>query len=451
MISHFAPAFALQLLNSLLLGLALSVLVSALLRSPVWRRATARFAVLYSALLAIAATFFFHLPSSGSANSMAAYLPTITVPAGWAVYLLYAWFALATIGILKIGVGLARLQVLRRRCLPLDLPEITAVENRQLSRRDALVCVSREVRVPTAVGFIRPMVIIPAWALEELSREELKTAVLHELAHIERWDDWTNLSQKVIRALLFFHPAVWWIDARLAIEREMSCDDTVLAKTTSPERYAQCLVSLAEKSFLRRQMALAQAAVGRVKHTALRIARILDGQPRETSSAWKPALAALTVFSALGFAGLAHVPQLISFQAPSRTPAPVSIAEAAPYPLPAVVPASLHESATRVSAAHKSRIVPSPAAVRTATSTPRTSPREQIAARPAPRPLHIPSVINAAGKGPASPEYPPQYMYVVFQTRDYDAAGTLRITTSVWKVRLTTTVSAEIAPAPQST
>ena len=123
---------------------------------------------------------------------------------------------------------------------------------------------------------MKPLVVIPSWAMRELSAAELNTILLHELAHLRRWDDWTNLAQKVLGALLFFHPAVWWIEKKLALEREMACDDLVLAQDCESRAYAECLVSLAEKSLLRRGFALAQAAVGRMRHMSFRVAQILD-------------------------------------------------------------------------------------------------------------------------------------------------------------------------------
>ena len=71
--------------------------------------------------------------------------------------------------------------------------------------------------------------------------------LLHENAHLRRWDQWTNLAQKIVTALFFFHPAVWWIENRLTLEREMACDDIVLAQTASPRDYASFLISFAEK------------------------------------------------------------------------------------------------------------------------------------------------------------------------------------------------------------
>ena len=84
-------------------------------------------------------------------------------------------------------------------------------------------------------------------------------------AHSGNSTDWTNLAQKLVRTVFFFHPAVWWIERRLSLEREMACDEAVLAETENPRAYAECLVSLAEKSFVRRGLALAQAVVGRAR------------------------------------------------------------------------------------------------------------------------------------------------------------------------------------------
>ncbi len=120
-----------------------------------------------------------------------------------------------------------------------------------------------------------PSLPFPAWALQEIPADELQAICLHELAHLRRWDDWTNLAQKILKAIFFFHPAVWFIENRLSLEREMACDDAVLAANFSPRVYAESLLGLAEKSFLRRGIELAQAAVGQVWQLKLRIVEIL--------------------------------------------------------------------------------------------------------------------------------------------------------------------------------
>ncbi|PYY08222.1 MAG: hypothetical protein DMG61_24105, partial [Acidobacteria bacterium] len=139
------------------------------------------------------------------------------------------------------------------------------------SKRPVAVCVSVRLRVPTAIGFFQPRVVLPSWIMQELSVTELNTILLHELAHLKRWDDWTNLIQKILGALFFFHPAVWWIEKKLSLEREIACDDIVLEQMVSPRTYAECLISLAEKSFLRRGLLLAQAAVAGVRQFSIRV------------------------------------------------------------------------------------------------------------------------------------------------------------------------------------
>jgi hypothetical protein len=202
--------------------------------------------------------------------------------------------------------------------VPVDIATLDPLLRKTLeefdSSRRPTLCVSDQLRVPTAIGFTKPQVVIPAWAMKELSLPELNTILLHELAHLRRWDDWTNLVQKIVGALLFFHPAVWWVDSKLALEREMACDDLVLARTASPRVYAECLVSLAEKSFLRRGVALAQAAVNRVRHVSLRVAQILDEKRPGATRIWSPAPVLLTGISVACLIGFSGAPKLVSFE-----------------------------------------------------------------------------------------------------------------------------------------
>ena len=179
------------------------------------------------------------------------------------------------------------------------------------------MCTSERVRTPAAIGFFKPAIIFPPWTLQELSPAELNAVLLHELAHLRRWDDWTNLAQEILRALFFFHPAFWWIGRGLALEREMACDDFVLASNSNPRAYAQCLVSVAEKSFLRRGLALAQAVAGRMQQTTQRVMRILDGDRPAATRIYKPALGLVAAFSAVCLIALPYAPKLVSFDASS--------------------------------------------------------------------------------------------------------------------------------------
>src|SRR5208283_3690698 len=133
-------------------------------------------------------------------------------------------------------------------------------------------------------------------------------------AHLRHWDDWTNLVQKCVRALFFFHPAVWWIENRLSVEREMACDDVVVAQTANPAGYASCLVSLLERSLAGRGWAMAQAIVHRARETSMRLARILDPKRTVATRISKPALGLVGAFTVLCLAMLPNTPQVISFE-----------------------------------------------------------------------------------------------------------------------------------------
>lgn len=437
--------------TSLVEGLPLAAAAWLVLRVTGTRNAGVRFAVWFSALLVIAGLFAVRGSAAAAAPSR---LPEIIVPSRWAQYLLYGWSWFALLGLARVAAGLWRLRQLRRSAIPLDPATMSPAAQSNLralnSARRASICVSDDVRVPTAIGFVRPAVLLPAWTLKALSPDELDIVLLHEFAHLRRWDDWTNLAQKIIRALLFFHPAVWWIDNRLSLEREMSCDDLVLAHSNSPHRYARCLVTLAEQSFLRRPVALAQAAVARMKHTAERISKILDGAERPLIPAWKPAVGAFAIFVLMSTVALEHTPQLVGFEDAAR---PASIAQAQHQDSSAVASVAPAERSHEIGAVkgtarphvqaipasyRRKKSVHEPLSVLASAASPvrPSGPQRQAAEGLAGGDLS-PQVINARANADASPEV----MLVVFETQEYDADGGITVKTYVWRIRV-------LKPAP---
>jgi hypothetical protein len=162
---------------------------------------------------------------------------------------------------------------------------------------------------------VKPAILIPHSLMCELSPGELNQVVLHELAHFRRWDDWTNLIQQALTALLFFHPAVWWIEKKLGLEREMACDDAVLAETASPRAYAECLARLAEKSFVTRGIALAQSVLGKVRQTSARVARILDvNRPAPAAYTSRLAVSLVAVLAMACAVVYSRSPKLVGFE-----------------------------------------------------------------------------------------------------------------------------------------
>jgi len=438
-------------------GILVAAAAWAFLRVAGTRNSGLRFAVWFSALLAIVAVFGFR-----NSSAVTAYrgLPEILIPSTWAMYLFAGWAVLAAIALARVGVGLWRLQRIHRDSLPIDTGLLKAVAESAPQpwalTRGASIRISDHVRVPTAIGFFRPAVLLPKWALEELSPKELGAVLLHEFAHLRRWDDWTNLAQKVIRALLFFHPAVWWVDGRLSIEREMSCDDRVLAESNNPRSYAECLVTVAERGYLRRPVALAQAAVSRMKHTAKRISKILDGRQRSVTSIWKPALGALTFFMVLGATVVEHTPQLVGFANPAQSRQSARSSDMPSESAGLIVPVVARVDqgfVTRASrrmvrhaiqkkslAANDSRMVAEASwPVRRQHAQFRGRRDVELSPDVAQRNAHV---LNASQnqKGPA-------FMVVVFQTQGYDNSGNLVVRTYVWRIP----VPAQTAADPRST
>ena len=102
------------------------------------------------------------------------------------------------------------------------------------------------VDVPTVIGWLRPVVLVPASALAGLSPSQLEAILAHELAHIRRHDYLVNLLQTLVETLLFYHPAVWWLSRRIRIEREHCCDDLAVSLCGDPVSYARALAELEE-------------------------------------------------------------------------------------------------------------------------------------------------------------------------------------------------------------
>jgi beta-lactamase regulating signal transducer with metallopeptidase domain len=305
-------------MNSLIPGLLLAALALAFTRSLGGRSSPIRFSVWLVALVAVAIlpwVGFFGASSyaPGPTHSTVAF----TLPQRIATYVIAFWIAGVVLGLTHLSLGLYRLTRLRTTCRPVALDALDpmlrgALADAQSQRRITL-CFSDSIRVPAALGYFRPVVVFPSWALAELPPQELGAILLHELAHLRRYDDWTNLAQKLVKAVFFFHPAVWFIESRLTLEREMACDEAVLAANFGAREYAESLVNLAEKSFLHRGIALAQAAVGRVRQLKMRLSEILGAGRQGSAPRRKTALAALSVAAIMATIGISRVPLLVGF------------------------------------------------------------------------------------------------------------------------------------------
>jgi beta-lactamase regulating signal transducer with metallopeptidase domain len=161
--------------------------------------------------------------------------------------------------------------------------------------------VSSLVEVPTVVGWLRPVILIPVGALVGLPLEHVEALLAHELAHIWRRDYLVNLLQSVAEAVLFYHPAVWWVSNQIRAERELCCDDLAVAASGDVLTYARALAELESFRPAHRSAALA-ASGGSLTN---RIGRLL-GQPQRASHTL-PGAGAAWALSILLLAGISAV------------------------------------------------------------------------------------------------------------------------------------------------
>ncbi|UCE24225.1 MAG: M56 family metallopeptidase [Candidatus Zixiibacteriota bacterium] len=113
------------------------------------------------------------------------------------------------------------------------------------------------VKVPCVIGWIKPVVLVPASMFTSLHPSEIEMILVHELAHIRRYDVLVNILQTAMETLFFFNPAIWWLSRRIRIEREDCCDDTAIIKTGDRIGYARALANLEELRMLQTEFGAA--------------------------------------------------------------------------------------------------------------------------------------------------------------------------------------------------
>jgi len=185
-------------------------------------------------------------PNSAS-FSLTAWAHQLNAIVPWVVA---TWFVGVCALAMRLCGGWMQVQRLRKRATErLGEPWLSKLEELQVRleiSRSVELLKSALVEVPTVIGWLRPVILVPASALTGLTPQQLDSILAHELAHIRRNDYLVNLLQRVVETLLFYHPAVWWVSKCIRIEREHSCDDLVLQVCGDRQEYARALVSLEE-------------------------------------------------------------------------------------------------------------------------------------------------------------------------------------------------------------
>jgi beta-lactamase regulating signal transducer with metallopeptidase domain len=228
-------------------------------------------------------------------------LAVVAEPSGVVVGLAWLiWASWFTISVVRLVSALVALRRARRFAAPfpserLDgLPAWTRVSS---EGRRATLAVSDDVRTAAVLGLGRPLIAVSPGTLDQLTDDELDGILVHEYGHVQRRDDLGVLLQRAVHALFGLHPAVWWLDRALTFEREVACDDLVLAQDfSSPQRYARSLVRLVQFDGPPGGLRLAPGAIVSRPQLSRRIVRLLD---RGRNASVKPSR------SMLGFAAVA--------------------------------------------------------------------------------------------------------------------------------------------------
>jgi TonB family protein len=164
--------------------------------------------------------------------------------------LIIIWLAGVVLLLTRLGIGLIIARRMKSATTQQPPQDLLQAFN-QLARR---VGVARPIRllnsalvqVPTVIGWLRPVVLVPLGCLAGLSPTQIEAVLAHELAHIRRHDYLISVLQSIVEALLFYHPAVWWVSQQIRREREHCCDDLAVAITGDPLTYARALSLLEE-------------------------------------------------------------------------------------------------------------------------------------------------------------------------------------------------------------
>jgi beta-lactamase regulating signal transducer with metallopeptidase domain len=159
-------------------------------------------------------------------------------------------------------------------------------------RRQVTLIISPRIAEPGVWRVLRPTVVLPAGISDRLSDSELETILMHELIHVERWDNLIGFIQRAACCLLWFHPLVWLLDRQLLAEREQSCDDAVIRMGGDSDVYASGIKKICRHSIGWELTGLSGAAGSDLKK---RIKRILEADIIRTPSVLHRMLLGATV------------------------------------------------------------------------------------------------------------------------------------------------------------
>ena len=157
----------------------------------------------------------------------------------WTHVLVLTWLAIAIALLIRLWHGYGQsFRLLKDAVLAAlkyqdQLDQVTAQVGINTSVR---LYQSTQISQPMVVGLRQAAILIPKVVIAKLSRPELDLILQHEMIHLQRGHHWIQFVQRLAEAILFFHPAIWWINNQLDLNREVSCDDEIVAILKTEEK-----------------------------------------------------------------------------------------------------------------------------------------------------------------------------------------------------------------------
>jgi beta-lactamase regulating signal transducer with metallopeptidase domain len=207
----------------------------------------------------------------------------------------------------RLGAGIWQLHRLRTRYTNYLAPEwmekFHALQARLGLGETIQLLESARIQTPLALGWLKPVVLLPVGLVNRLSVPEVEAVLAHELAHIARKDWVFNLMQVLVESLFYYHPAIWWISGMIRRERENCCDDAALAATGNPLAFAKALVQVQEMATPVPVVALGLTGVKR-RPLLERVKRILNQPTQPHHQAMEKITATIILLALLALVGI---------------------------------------------------------------------------------------------------------------------------------------------------
>lgn len=222
---------------------------------------------------------------------------------------LVIWALVAVFRLVRLLRALLKIRVLKRHCVTIDC-EIPLPRHAVLIRP-----VEPQNVLPSVLGYLRPTILVSE-SFSELSSESRREILTHEIAHLRRYDDWTALIQQILSCVFWFNPALYVIGFQMGVDRELACDDVVVASTGEPKRYASTLWNVIE----RRGFGISGLVPGAISEGAAlvgRVERLLQPRRHALSSLSHVAPSCAAGLGVFALAVAAHLAPPVAQQSPT--------------------------------------------------------------------------------------------------------------------------------------